>query len=277
MLRESRVAAWLREPLVHFMLAGALVFVLLSGRPADPGERRIVVGEALVSQLANRWTETYRRPPAPEELDGLIRDYVKSEVYYREALRLGLDRDDEVVKRRMRSKLESVGTAEAEAAQPSDAELQALLDRDPARYTTDPRYDFEQIYLGADSPAVRGTAPSALARLRSGDAPAQVGQPIARPRTLHDNSAADVAELFGDEFAAALRALPVGKWTGPVASGLGLHLVKIERRAAPVAPKLAAVRQKVENDWRAAKIREADERGYRQLLGGYDVVIEQPK
>ena len=274
---KSRVAAWLREPLVHFMLAGALVFWALSGRPADPGERRIVVSEALVSRLASRWTETYRRPPVPDELDGLIRDYVKSEVYYREALRLGLDRDDEVVKRRMRSKLESVGTAEAEAATPTDAELQALLNRDPARYTADPRYDFEQVYLGADSPAVRGSAAPLLARLRGDISPTGLGQPIARPAKLRDNSAAEGAGLFGDEFAAALRDVPVGRWSGPVASGLGLHLVKVERIVAPVGPKLAAVRQRAENDWRAAKIRAADEQGYRQLLGGYDIVIEQLK
>lgn len=274
---RSRLGLILHEPLVHFMLAGALVFVLLSGRPADPGERRIVVSETLVTRLASRWTDTYRRPPAPDELDGLIRDYVKSEVYYREALRLGLDRDDEVVKRRMRSKLESVGTADAEVAKPTDAELQALLDRDPARYTTDPRYDFQHLYLGSDTPASRGSAPQLLVRLRSGAAPGPVGQPVALPLNLRDNSSTDIAELFGDEFAVALRSVPVGEWTGPVASGVGLHLVKVERVVAPVAPKLAAVRQRVENDWRAAKIREADEQGYRQLLGGYDVVIEQPK
>ncbi len=272
-----KATALLREPLVHFLLAGALVFVALSGRPADPGERRIVVSETLVARLATRWTETYRRPPSPDELDGLIRDYVKSEVYYREALRLGLDRDDEVVKRRMRSKLEAVGTADAEVAKPSDAELQALLNRDPARYTTDPRYDFQHLYLGADSAEARGSAAQLLPRLRSGVPPAQLGQPVALPQSLRDNSAADVAVLFGDEFAVALRGVPVGQWTGPVASGVGLHLVKVERVVAPVAPKLAAVRQRVENYWRAAKIREADDRGYRQLLGGYDVVIEQPK
>ncbi|HVR91813.1 MAG TPA: peptidylprolyl isomerase [Novosphingobium sp.] len=271
------MATWLREPLVHFMIAGALVFVALSGRPADPGERRIVVSETLVTRLATGWTETYRRPPSADELDGLIRDYVKSEVYYREALRLGLDRDDEVVKRRMRSKLESVGTADAEAREPSDAELQALLDRDPARYTTDPRYDFQQIYLGADTAASRVAAGHVLARLRSGAAPTAVGQPIALPGSLRDNSASDVAELFGDEFAAGLRGVPVGQWNGPVASGLGLHLVKVERVAAPAAPKLAAVRQRVENDWRSATIRKADDEGYRKLLDGYDVVIEQPR
>ena len=272
---RTRASHWLREPLLHFMVAGVLVFAVLSGRPTDPGERRIVVSERLVAQLATRWTETYRRPPSPEELDGMIGDYVKSEVYYREALRLGLDRDDEVVKRRMRSKLESVATAEEEVAKPTDSELQMLLDHDLARYATDPRYAFRQVYLGGDTAAVREAVGPALARLRQGADPAAVGRPAALPPRFNSIPASDIAEQFGDEFAAALRTIPSKQWTGPVASGLGLHLVDVTRIAVPTAPRLADVRQRVENDWRAAKIREADDKGYRALLNGYDVVIEQ--
>ena len=94
---RNRVAALLREPLVHFLIAGALLFVVLAGRAPDVGERRIVVDEAVVTGLVNRYVQAFRRPPSDEELDGLIRDYVRGEVYYREALRLGLDQDDEVV------------------------------------------------------------------------------------------------------------------------------------------------------------------------------------
>ena len=87
---RNRAAALLREPLVHFLAAGALIFVVLSGRPPDAGERRILVNEAVVTGLVNGYVQAFRRPPNDEELDGLIRDYVRGEVYYREALRLGL-------------------------------------------------------------------------------------------------------------------------------------------------------------------------------------------
>ena len=274
---RSRATALLREPLVHFLLAGMVVFALLSGRPADPGERRITVDEAVVSRLAERWTQTYRRAPTPEEIDGLIGDYVKGQVYYREALRLGLDRDDEVVMRRMRSKMIATSTSAAEAASPTDAQLRALLARDPVRYALDPHYTLAQIYLGTDDAAARAGATELLGRLRQGASPEGMGRPAPVPTRFSSAPASALASMFGDEFTAALRNAPTGSWAGPVGSGLGLHLVRIESRKVPSPPQLADVRQRLENDWRSAAIKRAEDETYRKLLEGYDVVIEQPR
>jgi peptidyl-prolyl cis-trans isomerase C len=176
---RTRAAGLLREPLLHFLVAGALVFVALSGRPPDAGERRIVVDEMVVAGLVNHHVQAFRRPPTAAELDELIRDYVRSEVYYREALRLGLDRDDEVVKKRLRNKMLAIAGAEAEAALPGDAELQALLDKDPARYALPPRYTITQRYLGCRRSRRAGAAHRPLSaawpageyrRVRSGPA-----------------------------------------------------------------------------------------------------------
>ena len=274
---RDRAAALLREPLVHFLLAGVVVFALLSGRPADPGERRVKVNEAVVSRLAERWTQTYRRPPSREEIDGLIGDYVKGQIYYREALRLGLDRDDEVVMRRLRSKMIWASTSEAEAASPTNAKLQALLNRDPARYALDPRYTLTQLYLGTDDAPSRRAATGLLAALRQGASPDGMGRPAPVPTRFSSAPASELASLFGDEFAAALRNAPTRSWTGPIGSGLGLHLVRIDRREVPAAPRLADVRQRLENDWRSAAIKRAEDENYRKLLESYDVVIEQPR
>lgn len=274
---RNRAAALLREPLVHFLAAGVLIFVVLSGRPPDAGERRIVVNEAVVSGLVNRYVQAFRRPPSDEELDGLIRDYVRGEVYYREALRLGLDQDDEVVKKRLRNKMLAIAGAEAEAAQPSDAELQALLDKDPARYASPPRYTLEQRYLGPDSPALRSAIKAQLAALKPGATPTLPSAPIPLPSQLEDVPAFDLATQFGDEFAAALDKAPLGQWSGPIPSGFGLHLVKLERRGAPPPPKLADLRQRLENDWRSAAVRKAEDANLNALLEGYDVVIERPR
>jgi peptidyl-prolyl cis-trans isomerase C len=274
---RTRAAALLREPLVHFLVAGALIFVVLSGRPPDTGERRIVVDEAAVSGLVNRYVQAFRRAPSNEELDGLIRDYVRGEVYYREALRLGLDQDDEVIKKRLRNKMLAIAGAEAEATQPSDSDLQALLDKNPARYAAPPRYTLEQRYLGPDSPALRAATQAALASLKPGATPSLPGQPIPLPGRLEAAPAFDIASAFGDEFAAALDKAPVGQWSGPVLSGFGLHLVKVERREAPPAPKLADLRQRLENDWRSAAVRKAEEDNLKALLESYDVVIERPE
>lgn len=277
MTLRDRALLWLREPLVHFLLIGALVYALMSGRPVDPGERRIVVDQAVVTRMIERFSLSFRRVPTQAEIDGLVRDYVKDEVYYREALRLGLDRDDEAVRRLMRNKMVTLATSDAEVVSPSDTQLQALLDKDPARYASEVNFDFEQVYLGADSPANRTAATATLARLGGGASPVGLTRPIPLPLRFTGASTSDVAAQFGEEFAASLRQQRDGQWAGPLASGLGLHLVRINRRLVPRPPKLAEVRQRIENDWRAAAIAAAEDKGYRALLQGYDVAIELSK
>ena len=273
---RTRAAALLREPLVHFLVLGGLLFVAMSGRAPDVGERRIVVDEPVVAGLINHYVRAFRRPPTAEELDELIRDHVRGEVYYREALRLGLDTDDDVVKKRLRNKMLAIAGAEAEAARPSDAELQALLDADPARYATAARYRLEQLYLGPDTPALRAAAIAALRDLPQGATPAIATEALPLPGRFDDASQTDLTEQLGDEFAAALSRLPVGVWTGPVVSGFGLHLVRIDRRVQPPPPRLADVRQRLENDWRSTAVRKAQDAHLQQLLDSYEVEIKRP-
>lgn len=277
MTLPDRALRWLREPLVHFLLIGALVYALMSGRPPDPGERRIVVDQAVVARLVERFSLSFRRVPNAGEMDSLIRDYVKDEIYYREALRLGLDRDDEVVRLRLRNKMVAAATGQSEAASPSDAELQAQLDKDPVRYAREAVFDFDQVYLGDDTPANRNMAQAALAKLKAGGDPASVTRAVPIPLHYSNAATSDVATQFGDEFAASLHQLQQGQWSGPIGSGLGLHLVRVGRSTVPRQPRLTEVRQRLENDWRAAAMAAATDKGYRDLLQGYDVVIELPK
>ena len=272
---NAKAHALLSEPLVHFLIAGAAVFWLLSGRAPDLGERRIVVDKAVVGGMVGRFYASFHRLPSPDETDGMIRDYVADQVYYREALRLGLDQGDEVVVRRMRRKLESLAVADAETREPSDAQLQALIDRDPTRYSDDPRTSFEQTYVGADTPENRAAANVQLAELRAGHAVSAVPAPL--PSRLEGASASEISGLFGDEFTLAVKSLPLGQWQGPVASGVGLHLVRVNSCAAPTRPSLATVGQRVTNDWRATAIARARADDYARMLRAYDVVIALPK
>ena len=275
MTLSPKARVLLSEPLVHFLIAGAAVFWLLSGRAPDLGERRIVVDKAVVGAMVERFYGAFHRLPSPDETDGMIRDYVADQVYYREALRLGLDQGDEVVVRRMRRKLESLAVADAETKEPSDPQLQALIDRDPARYSDDPRTSFAQVYLGADTPENRAAANAQLADLRAGRSINAAPAPL--PARLEGAQSSEVSGMFGDEFTLALRALPLGQWSGPVASGVGLHLVRIDSRAAPNKPSLTTIRQRVTNDWRADAIARARANDYARMLRGYDVVIALPK
>ena len=263
------------EPLVHFLIAGGLLFWLLSGRAPDLGERRIVVDPTVAGALVERFYGSFHRLPTPDENDGMIRDYVQDQVYYREALRLGLDQGDEVVVRRMRRKMESLAVADAETAEPDDAVLQALIDQDPAHYSDDPRTSFDQVYLGADTSPNRIAANSLLVQARGGKAVPSVPAPL--PMHIDSATAAQIAGQFGDEFAITLRRVVPGQWQGPIASGLGLHLVRVTARAARIKPTLASMRQRVTNDWRAAASARAQSDAYTRILRGYDVKIELPK
>ncbi len=268
----------LREPLVHFLAAGLLIFVFLRGDSA-PADRVIRVDEAQVSRLAEGFAQSWQRPPRPDEIDGLIRDYIEEEVYYREAKRLGLDIDDPVVRRRLRSKMEFLAAAEIGDLKPSDTDLQAWIDKYPARYGSDAVYSFDQVFVRAtgDEAVAKARAAAVLSALQAGKGGLSPGDAISLPAATNNAATADIAQTFGEAFAASLARLPVGAWAGPVTSGFGLHLVRV-RKVVPGAPgKLALIRQRVENDWRASEKERRERAAYQALLDAYDVRIEKPK
>ncbi len=281
MTLRDRLHQWLREPLVHFLIAGAALFAVdaMRGGEVDTGDRKIVVTAGQVTRLTSNWMRTWQRPPTDAELDGLIRDYIKEEIYYREALRLDLDRDDAIIRRRLRSKMEFLATAEAENATPSDDELQVRLDRNPAKYARAPAFSFDQVYVavGESEDTAMAKARRLLQRLKGGADAGALGDVISLSRTFEATTKSDIAREFGDEFAAALPALPQGQWSGPVPSGFGLHLVRVRKVTAPGAPELAQVRQAVENDWRAESREMRESAAYQVLLDSYDITIERPK
>ena len=270
----------LREPLVHFLIAGAAIFAFYAwrGDMVDAGDRRIVVREDQVQRLAKIWSQTWQRPPSANELDGLIRDYIKEEVYYREAIRLGLDQDDAIVRKRLRAKMEFLATSEAETMAASDTVLQAWLDKYPARYATDRLISFQSVYAGitGGEAAALSKAKAVLVQLRGGANPKGLGDPISLPHSLAGATADEIDRQFGDAFAAKLIGLPKGEWSEPVASGFGLHLIRVDTVSAVRTPKLAEVRQRVENDWRSATRITRENQAYQALLDGYDIKIERP-
>jgi hypothetical protein len=238
--------AALRDPLAHFLIAGALVFALF-GDSSAPQDRRIVIDAAQVARLAGQFEQSFRRPPTAAELDAAVEEQIRDEVYYREALRLGLDRDDTVVRRRMRLKMEGLATAALDAEAPDDETLERWLASHPARFAGEPTFDFEQRFTD-------GTA-------------------VSLPTTMKNAAPSEIGGVFGNAFAAALATLPVGKWT-EVRSSFGRHRVRVLARRPAPAPRLADMRQRVENDWRAEQARARSESAYRALREGYRVTIE---
>jgi hypothetical protein len=273
----------LREPLVHFVLIGAAVFglyALVAGDEPDSARDTIVVTEGRVQQLAQVFTKTWQRPPSQEELRGLIDAYVKEEVYYREALKLGLDRDDTLIRRRMQQKMEFVTEPADALLQPDDATLQAYLDDHKADFRVEPHLAFEQVFLnpGKSVETALVRAEQALNTLKtSGGIPADVGDPTLLPGKMPLSSLGSIASNFGESFAANLTDLPENEWAGPIKSAYGLHLVRVAERVEGYDPKLADVRKAVEQKWRTQKRDEFQAQAYDQLRAEYDVVLPAAK
>lgn len=239
-----------REPLIHF-LGGALLifgFFWATGTDRDPADYAINVGDSDIARLKATWIQNFRRAPTQDELDGLIDQEIAEEIYYREALRLGLDKNDPVIRRRLYTKMRFIDGEETANADPSDAVLQEWMDKFPDKYALKPLYDFEQIYLGQISTA---EASERINQLNGGADPAQFAQPISLPAALNRASTAEISRPFGDRFAGQIDGLAPGKWRGPITSGFGVHAVKLTGITPGKKATLVEVRQQVVNDWRA--------------------------
>ncbi len=262
---------WTREPLVHFFAAGALVFAWFAwvGEPVDPTDRVIDVDREMQAQIALGFERMMNRPPTDAELDGLIDQYVREEVLYREALRLGFDRDDAVVRRRMAQKMNMAATASVETAQPSDVELHKWYEENAQRFAEEMEYSFDQLWFEEEEQASSG-----LAQLRGSTDWRQLEGGISLPSTMDRNSRRDVLANFGELFVTRLNRIePNSQWQGPVPSGLGWHLVRLRTRTTGKVPPLDKIRDEVLDDWRTATISERKERAYRLLHDAYRIEI----
>jgi PPIC-type PPIASE domain len=279
------VAKLVREPLVHFIIIGAAVFglyAMVSGGDRDNARDMIVVTDGRVQQLAEIFARTWQRPPTREELRGLIDAYIKEEVYYREALKLGLDRDDTLIRRRMQQKMEFVTEPSDELLVADDDALQAFLDAHNAEFRAESRIAFDQVFLNPETPgeAAVTRAEQTLEVLKAskpGDIPPDVGDPTLLPTSMRLSPLSGIARNFSEAFAANLTDLPEGEWAGPIKSPYGLHLVRVTKRIDGYDPELAEVRDAVEQKWRTEKRDEFQEQTYDQLLAKYEVILPSGK
>ena len=274
----------LREPLVHFLALALAIFIIYGAlnRSDRVTPDRIVVTQARIEQIATLFARTWQRPPSPSELKGLLDDYVKDEVYYREALKLGLEADDTVIRRRLRQKMEFLSDAASETLNPTEAELAEYLNAHADKFAVEHAVAFRQIYFNPERRGDKASddATNALEVLRSDPSldPASVGDATLLPSELPLTSKASISQTFGTNFAdEIIRAIP-GTWAGPFKSSFGLHIVRVSETKPSRMPALAEVREAVERDWASDKRRALADRRFSELLKQYDVTIEpEPK
>jgi hypothetical protein len=272
---------WLKEPLLHFLLIGAALFFFYAYQ--NDGyvdyDKRIVISKADINRLQTLWEKKWQRPPVDSELQGLLEQQIKEEVMYREALAMGLDLNDSVVRRRLAQKLEFISSDLVDQIEPTDAELAEFLARNPEKFEIPGRISFVQIYINADRHG-ENTEKYTLELLQQLQRPGSAvdiqnaGDPSMLGQQHTQLSHHGVARVFGTEFADFLFELPAGSWQGPVRSGYGLHLVWIETKTAAIQPELTAVRDDVKNEWQLEQRRSFNEALYKTLRQRYDIVIE---
>lgn len=274
----------IKDPLLHFLVLGALIFGIgeVLGPSGEEGPTPTVeVGANQLERLAEVWQRQWHRPPTSAELGGLVEQYVRETIYYREALALGLDRDDTVVRRRMAQKLEFLSEDLAAVQEPNEAELQRFYDEHRKAYQEPSRVTFRHIYFSTDRRGDRAQADAleTLTELRAaGEVPperTEVGDPFMLPGQCAGLALPDVERQFGAGFAAALATLPIGEWQGPIPSAYGLHLVRLEEFSEARQPELGAVREAVARDFVERRQAEANQAFYRELRKRYRVIVDE--
>jgi hypothetical protein len=266
--------------LLHFLLLGAglfLLFRLVGGDSQAPKE--IVVTEARVEALAESFARTWMRPPTAQELTGLVDDYVKEEIFYREAVTMGLDRDDVVIRRRLRQKLEFISEDVAAAQEPTEQQLQDYLDAHAEKFVEPDRQSFQQVYF---SPERRGEAAvrdaeKLLNELLAGRGPAdpaEAGDPTLLPPGLEAATPQQIANTFGEDFALRVAEAPVGQWTGPIKSSFGWHVLRVAERSPGTTPTLEAIRPIVAREWQSEQRQRLGDQFYQAMRSQYDVRVE---
>jgi hypothetical protein len=270
-VRSQFLSRLIGEPLLHFALIGAALFLLYGSRNdatlVPDTAAPIEITPELADRIAGQFRAVWNRDPTPQEREGLIRDFIREEVLYRDALALGLDRDDAVIRQRMRLKMELLSDGMAESLTPDDATLATWFEPRAQEFAAPPEVTFQQVPL---DPADDATA--VLARLNAGADPGEVGRGSLFPQQLEAAPPQVVDGNFGRGFYAALAAAPEGRWSGPLESAYGQHLVKILARSDPGQPTLDAVRADVLEAWRREQAQLLRNAQFDALLARYRIV-----
>ena len=262
-----------REPLVHFLAIGLVIF--LGAAVVKSAQKPVVrLDEKELSQLAAYWQTQMQRAPTKAELAGIIRDRVDEELLAREAVRLGLDRNDMIVRRRLAEKMAFAGEDTAPIPEPTEPQLRAFFDQTKTRYIAPAHMALTHVYFSGDraTSAAKTLADRALRDAQHGATDLH-GQPFALPSTYGDVNLEDLNRDYGSAFAQAAARAPLGQWIGPVQSAYGWHILRVTVRHAAQAPAFAEVRSEVRDAWIAEQRRQANSAFLAKLRARYRVEV----
>jgi peptidyl-prolyl cis-trans isomerase C len=280
------VKRWLREPLLHFLLLGAALFAVYSythrGRGGFESSRQIAVSLDELRQIDMYFESQWHRQPTPAEFQAMVEDKVREEVLYREALAMGLDKDDTIVKRRMAQKMQFLAEDVAAAHEPSTAELRAWFEKNSNRFALPSRYSFRHLYFSPDKRGKNAQADAAktLTKIAGQPEDSKLAISLADPFMFQnyygDRAPEALAKEFGPQFVVALEKLKPGLWQGPIESGYGWHLVYIDTVIPGRVPTFEEMEPDVKTAWLAEQKSTAWKKAYAEMRAKYMVLLPVP-
>ena len=282
---QSRLIQLAKEPLIQFLLIGACIYgaYALYGAPdEDASDRTIRVDVARIEGFISGWQSRFNRPPTEQELDGMINQFVREDIFYREAVAMGLDEDDAITRRRMAQKIEFLTKDIARLKQPVEGELEQYFEDNKALYRMPDLITFSHVFLDPDvrEDATLDDAAALLVELQA------VGEPDAETLNAGDRfmlqsyypakSELDIRRQLGSGFSDSVMQLAPGRWHGPVLSGYGTHLVYVYALEVAPSPVFEDVREDVFENWQVAQQEAFNEQYFESLKSRYEIVIEEP-
>jgi parvulin-like peptidyl-prolyl isomerase len=272
-----------REPLFHFLVIGAALFVvfgLMGKENAENQERAITITAGEINWLTDTWEKRWNRPPTPEEREGLIKQYLRERILYREAVAMGLDRDDIVIRRRMAQKLEFLTQDLISPQPPTEGELRNYFKAHMDRYQPPDLITLTHVFFDPDKRGDQTLKDAETTKIKLNDLkqPPQDARSFGDPFMLQsyypERSEVELSKLFGRGFAEPVFALEPRQWHGPVLSGYGTHLVYVHDRRESEPPTFSEVEEQVRQDWENDRRKQLNEQYIASLMGRYDVTIE---
>ncbi len=265
---------FIKEPLFHFILIGAGIFFFYFLLNKDKSGDEIVIDNSVLYEITEKYQMQWNRKPTTEELASLVQVYIDQEVLYREALAMNLDHNDEVIKRRMAQKMEFISDELVATVEPDQSDLLAYYEKNKSIYKKPAVYTLTQIYFSND--LHQSAWDVASHALQQAD-PRLEGDRISLPKKYDKVGADKLALDFGSSFAAALDTIPVGEWSDPVRSGLGVHLVYIELKELEGFFPFDQVKEKVKNDFNYEEGLKFRSKLIKSLLGKYKIEVQIPE
>ncbi|WP_186755644.1 peptidyl-prolyl cis-trans isomerase [Echinicola salinicaeni] len=267
---------FIKEPLVHFLLLGFMIFgYYYLNKTDDQSGNVIVIDDAEYDYLLGLWKNQWKRDPNEQEIKAFIDQYLRQEVFYKEALALNLDHNDIIVKRRLSQKMEAVSNdLNAMINPPDEGELRAFYDKNKSLFQFPDSYSFHQVLFTNNESNLQEEMEWTMQEMNDGQGiPKSLQLKLSLPNKWEDRTEADINKAFGGDFASTLDTLPINRWTGPVESGFGQHLVFVSKKDTGRWADFEKIKPYVEKEYEYQTELKTQEQVYRDLLEKYPVII----